>query len=137
MGGDVKIVFERPPVYDRIVKAIGEPPAGAIFTYGDTIYVPSGSTPPGDLVSHERVHRAQQYGIGIDKWWERYLVDVEFRVEQELMAYEQQMDYVRTGTRDKAKRGAALEHMARAMSGPMYGRIISYIDAWKEIGGYA
>lgn len=133
----MKIVYEKPPVYDRIVKAIGVPPEGAIYTYGDTIYVPSGRTPDAALVAHEETHSAQQADIGRDAWWDRYLKYEVFRVNQELEAYKAQLEFVRAHTRVKAKRGAALEHMARSMSGPMYGNVISYLDAWKAIGGYA
>jgi len=132
----VKILYEKPPVYDRIVKAIGTPPEGAIYTYGDTIYVPSGRTPDKALITHEETHSLQQ-GNYPEVWWNRYLKDVEFRAEQELAAYRMQIEAVKRTTRDKHKRGAALEHMARAMSGPMYGNVISYLDAWKAIGGYA
>jgi len=133
----MKIVYAKPPVYDRIVKALGEPPAGAIYTYGDTIFVPSGKTPPGDLQEHERIHSDQQVLWSVNGWWDKYLKDPAWRVEQELEAYKAQFEFVKSRTRDKAKRGWALENMARSMASPMYGSVIKYIDAWKEIGGYA
>ena len=59
---------------------------GTIFTYAPSVYVPSGRPLTGSLIAHERVHIGQQ-GDDPAAWWDRYLDDVEFRLEQEVEAH--------------------------------------------------
>ena len=90
----MKIVNEKPPIFDKIVKAGMSPSLDStIFTYGDTIYNPSGRPIPDHLIAHEARHFKQQ-GNDPAAWWDKYLVDKEFRFEQEAEAYANQYKFL-------------------------------------------
>jgi hypothetical protein len=103
-----------------------------VFTYGDTVYNPSGETMQDHLEFHESIHIKQQAETGRDEWWDRYLADEEFRLEQELQAYRKQYQYV---LRMYGRQAAAhlLGEIAGDLSSSMYGNILTFNQAKKEI----
>lgn len=120
-----------PPNYQDI-KMILVPGARTVFTYGKTMYIQD--NPPEniteELIAHEETHSRQQKNPR--EWWERYLVDTKFRLEQEIEAYHNQ--YVHFKDRHKwNKVDVLLNEIARDLSSPMYGGIISYDDARERI----
>lgn len=124
----MKIVYDRPPLYDRITETFPLAKGrGALITFGDTIYIPGG---PGlkvtrELHAHEEIHHEQQ-GDSMDtilSWWERYLVDVDFRLEQELPAH--RAEYCAYCKRHGAGQQRFLRNTAARLSGPYYGDLIS------------
>lgn len=130
----MRILKTYPPNYRKIVAAI---PAvklkrSIIFTYGHAIYCPSGNTNlPDHLIAHEEVHAREQDRMGIDNWWEQYLTDVSFRLEQEILAYQRQ--YSVLANRDQRKK--VLPHIVKDLSGAMYGHIIDKQTAKRRITG--
>lgn len=118
----MKLIFDFPPNYDQIVAAVGPLPPSVVFAYGDAVYSPSGAELPADLVAHEEVHLRQQAEIGgPEVWWERYLADRDFRLEQELEAYRVQIAF----HGDRAARRACFRRVARDLARPMYGSLVS------------
>lgn len=124
---------ETPPNYRDIVAAFGELDLeNTLFCYGDTIYNPGGKTISPDLEIHEEVHSIQQ-GHLPEVWWEQYLTDPVFRLNQEIEAYAAQYNFARKAIDeirggDKMKKWA-LAGMAKALSSKMYGNIITYSQA--------
>jgi hypothetical protein len=122
-----------PPNYDEIAKRF--PVRGrqtVVFTYGDTIYNPLGRQLAADVIAHEEVHIKQQaeYPGGPERWWTWYLLNSEFRLEQEIEAYRVQVSFARRAYSTKdAKLIAA--HCVRTLSSPMYGGIVSSEEAKK------
>jgi hypothetical protein len=127
----MNVLNERPPVYDRAAEVF--PLKGdEIFAYGDTIYNPSGGYLPEWTIAHEKVHQTQQ-GLDPAAWWDRYLVDEEFRLDQELEAHRvEYLTYCKI-TKDRELRAKALRAMAKRLSGPMYGKLMTYVQAQKRI----
>src|SRR3989304_1332950 len=78
-----------PPNYEAIIKHLN-PNKNTIYTYGETVYIPSGADLTVDLIAHEQTHIDQQSSKDPQKWWEIYLKDPKFRLEQELEAYRNQ-----------------------------------------------
>lgn len=125
--------YENPPNFEAICAVF---PAvrdhkGAIFTYGDFIYAPHlapGTELAGHLNVHEQVHMCQQKEIGgPEVWWDRYLTDVDFRLEQEVEAYRAQYQFVLnlySPKNEGLKR--FLFDLACDLSGPLYGNMIDY-----------
>ena len=78
---------ERPPawIYDSCIKQFN-PPRGTVYSFADTIFNPDGIDIPDHLIVHESVHGEQQKHdeLVAKFWWERYLADPQFRVEQEI-----------------------------------------------------
>ena len=123
---------EKPPIYDQIVQAGMNPSLNAIYTYGDTIYVPSGREVPDDIIAHEETHCDQQ-GADPDAWWSRYLDDPYFRIQQETEAYAVQYDFICETTKDRNWRDKILRRMATVLSGPTYGNVIGSQSAYSMI----
>lgn len=122
---EAKIVVGKPPNYERIVAAFGPLPETVIFAWGDTIFVQdkifADSFPP-ELVAHEGVHSRQQAASGgPEAWWERYLTDARFRLDQEIEAYRAQIAF----QPNRAARRNCLREVAGDLAGPMYGRIVN------------
>lgn len=122
----MNIVEDYPPNYQSIVKAI---PAvrgfkGAVFTYGDTIYNPSGQRIPMDLIAHEEEHIRQQEMAGDPTvWWTAYLKDPDFRANQEVGAYVCQYDFARAAYQRSARR-ELLIRISRDLASPLYGSVV-------------
>ncbi len=123
----MKQVVGFPPNIEEIRKAF-RLHAGVIFTWGDTIYNPSGDRLPSWLVAHEQIHQRQQ-GDDPDAWWARYLVDPKWRFEQELAAHHVEYNVYcvsPVAVRNRNKKRAFLKALARRLSSPMYGSVASY-----------
>ena len=92
----MKIIIEKPPIYEAILAHRMTPSEKTIFTYGDTIYNPNNVPISDDLMVHEEVHSKQQNHSDdyAEIWWGRYLVDPCFRIAQEVEAYANQYDFI-------------------------------------------
>jgi len=129
-----EIVKDYPPNYDLICKhipAVKNNPA-IVFTYGDKIYSPMFETLSDDLMAHELVHVERQKNP--DEWWERYLTDVNFRLDEEVAAYRVQWQYMAQHY-PRTLRRKLLNGIAKDLSGSMYGKIITKADALRIITG--
>jgi hypothetical protein len=124
-----------PPNYAEI-KPRFNPPAGTVFAYGDTIYSPHAATLPADLIAHEEVHFAQQRRAGgPDVWWQRYIADASFRLEQEVEAYRTQ--YALFATLPRPERRRRLAHICKTLASGMYGSIVTKEQARRLLVGAA
>lgn len=129
----MKVLNEKPPIYDKALAAFDFNEKTTIFTYGDTIYNPAGINVSLDLHAHEQVHERQQAAMktilasGPKNWWKRYIKDAEFRFQQELEAYRAQYAFYKRNVKDRNKLNDYLVFMARELKGPMYGNL--------EVGG--
>lgn len=95
------------------------------FPYKGKIY--SNTELPTELLEHEKVHFKQQEEIGDDKWEEEYLTNPQFRVNMEVEAYKKQLTYF---TQNKDIFDLARTQMAKVLSSPMYGNILTYKEAY-------
>lgn len=130
----MKIIKAYPPNFADIAKVFpvkGKP--GIIYAWGDRIYNPTGITIPDYLLAHERVHGVRQAsGHSIRGWWQAYIESPEFRLAEEILAH--RAEY--RAYRDSPKTTGVpnyLAMMAMRLSGPLYGNLIHYHDAIKEI----
>lgn len=124
-----KIVASFPPNIDAI-RAKFTLSGNEIFAWEGTIYNPKGGDLPPWLVAHEEVHFKQQADVGgAESWWARYLVDPQFRFEQELEAHQEEYRVYGTHNPERNLRRAALKHMARRLASPMYGSMVTFDKA--------
>lgn len=127
----MKILKEKPPIYDKCVEKFGvDWEDGVIFTYGENIYCKNDL--PENKIVHESVHIKQQ-GDNPDEWWERYFNDTEFRLVQEVEAYRAETQWANYKIRDRNNRMRLIMQNAKDLSSPMYGSIISFQEALKNI----
>ena len=132
---DPEIVNDWPPNIDAIREVL---PVSRfnIFAYGGIIYNPGGDRLPPWLIGHEKVHFAQQ-GRFPARWWEKYLKEPKFRLEQEIEAHQEEYRVFCWFNRKRNRRRVHLKHMAKRLAAPMYGGIISADRARKLIKGVA
>ena len=132
----MNIVTEPPAIYDRAKDVFGLDfvKDKLVMTYGENVHTHTGHL-SDDLVAHEQTHIDQQsaYEGGPAAWWERYLVDPQWRLEQELQAYRKQWQWMLKHEPNRQKRFDTLRHCAQCLSGHIYGNIISLSDAMKRI----
>lgn len=127
----MKIVVDRPPVWDRCEKVF--PLSGyEIFAYGDIIYNPGGFKIPQWLIDHEKVHQKQQ-GEDVEGWWDRYLVDAEFRYEMEFEAHQAEYRSYCRHVKDRNARAGYLIIVAKKLAAPLYGSVVSVKEAKRRI----
>lgn len=125
----MNIVIAKPPNYEEILKVLPAAASpGVIFTYGDTIYNPGGGHIADHIMQHEQVHSVQQSEIGIEAWWQQYLSDQKFRLEQEIEAYQHQWKTIQTAANRHGRR-VWLCKIADDLSGAVYGNLISKDEA--------
>lgn len=135
----MQIVEEFPPNYEAIllvfpqVKTTEHKP---VFVYGNFIYNPWKRKVPADIIFHESIHRRQQAG-NPDAWWMQYLQDEDFRLRQEVEAYGEQFAFVRKHISNNRVRKDMLFSMATALSGEIYGKLLSFSEAETIITRYA
>ena len=91
----MQIKHELPPIWNKVIEAGMKPQKeSTIFTYGNIIYVPNKDLElPDHLIIHEETHCKQQ-GSTPDAWWERYITDPYFRIDQEIEAYANQYRFI-------------------------------------------
>lgn len=126
----MKVQQGLPPNIDQIRIYLKDIPLNFVFTYGDTCYIQSNEKFPDHVHAHELIHSKQQ-GDDPDGWWNRYLIDSEFRLEQELEAYRIQYQWVKQRTKSKFAKDV-LFILARDLSNH-YGLSISHIEAEAKI----
>ena len=134
--GRMKVSFEKPPVWDEAGKVFPlDGRYGVVFTYGDTLYNPWKVQIPTDLRVHEEEHMRQQGGTdeGAKAWWDRYLSDKAFMVEQEAEAYAAQYAFVCGVVKDRNKRVREMRQLAQMLSGELYGNAVSLAEAERAI----
>jgi hypothetical protein len=117
-----------PPNIEAIRKVLN-PRKGTIFTYGDTVYAPDTAFLEPPLLAHEEVHQGQQKGYGVERWWDRYLMDAAFRASQEIPAFQVQYREARKSLRDRNALTRYVSQMAEVLSSDMYGNCMTRKEA--------
>lgn len=133
------IVNDFPPNWEKIKSAFPVENAEVAIAYGNTIYNPFKLPLRDDVIHHEEVHLRQQKGNS-DAWFEKYMADPTWRVEQEAYAYGQQLKYIkqhRQKGQDERALVTALHSFAKFLSGPVYGNVISQAQALKLISKFS
>lgn len=101
------------------------------FPYNHIIYSEKPESITPDLLVHEEVHFKQQDEIGLDTWIENYFTDINFRIKMELEAYKEQVKYFKG---DKEIQNKIRTECAKALSSPLYGDILTYKEAYQQLG---
>lgn len=130
----MEIIKDWPPNIDLIDPVLKvRKRVGVIFCYGDRIYSPHAGKLNEYLLSHESIHSGQQLAMGVDAWWERYLSDVAFRYSQELPAHVMEFKRFCELNNDRGARSRYAGEVAKRLSGPIYGNIVTFDQAKKAL----
>lgn len=122
----MKILHELPPNYAQLCAAfpaiVNEP--NAIFAYGFYIYNPGGRPLPPYKMVHEMVHGQQQLEVGVEWWWDRYMEDKDFRLQEEIPAHHADYKSFCRHYKDRNQQNDYLNHLAELLSSELYGNLI-------------
>jgi hypothetical protein len=134
----VTVVNEHPPILDLLVAAGFHPSPNTVFTVGDVVYNPGGGELPDDLLVHERVHTRQQAAVGgPEAWWDRYITDPAFMLDQEARAYGRQFAFLCRRVKDRNAQLHTLRHLAEILAGPIYAHPVAIERAMALIKAFA
>ena len=100
-----------------------------IFTYGDTFY--SRLPLSYGLVAHEITHTFRQLEIGKKEWWKKYISDDQFRLDEEIKAYRQQLKAYKRN--DIGLYKFMIPKIAEELSSNLYGNITTKAKAIKAL----
>lgn len=127
---DVEVRFSRelPPNWNELLNFFIVDWDKTVVTYGNTIH--SQYPLPPDVKIHELVHVRQQLAYGVEHWWNEYILNLEFRLRQEVQAYREQYKFAKDKT---TKPQIFLTQLAKDLSGAMYGEMIDFNKAVKLI----
>lgn len=96
-----------------------------IFALYPNIYTDDKLTP--DLIIHEKTHLKQQEERGVNEWVKEYIEDPQKRLEYEIEAYKNQLEYFK----DRNQRHRMRMYISKVLSSSLYGNIINYEEAYK------
>lgn len=127
---------EKPPCWDELEEAFGVKWGGdpaVVVAYGDTLHC--SAEPSDDVLTHEMVHLYQQgYSQkGAKAWFEMYIKDPNFRLVQEIAAYQEQYRMLSKVVKDRNALARHWIRLAKDLAGPMYGNMITQTEALKAI----
>lgn len=135
MEYSIQIKQDLPPskIYDRAKELFGDAvdfyKKNTVFAYDGVIY--SKDIPDPALFEHESVHiiRQNMHDNGPDGWWEEYFTNNQFRLDEEILAYKAQYKVAKRIIKDRERLFNYVNDIAGALSGPMYGNLISKSEA--------
>lgn len=133
----MKVIRAYPPNFSQIAKVFpvkGRP--GILYAYGDRIYNPSGVEVTPWIMAHETVHSMRQGREDTTQdWWCQYLIDTEFRLQEELLAHQAEWRtyaHVMQATGEGTKEGY-LNLIAGRLASPLYGSLVTKAEARRLI----
>jgi hypothetical protein len=128
--GEPLVVADWPPNIEEIRAVLPAVSRSNIFAYAGKIYSPSGTDLPPWLIEHEKVHFQQQKQHGVNLWWKQFLADPLFRLEQEIPAHQREWQvWLQCGKRSRNQKRVTLKSLAKRLSAPMYGNMVSFTAA--------
>ncbi len=125
----MEIVNAWPPNIKEIQKAFNLAGKRPLFAWGNYIFNPYALAIDAMTLYHETTHSIQQDAIGPVTWWKKYLKDKDFRLSQEIPAYQNQYVKFCELNSDWNKRHRYLYALAANMSSDLYGNMVKHSEA--------
>lgn len=104
--------------------------SNTVFTYGTDVYTQGQGELPEYILAHEAVHVQQQSNP--KEWWDRYLIDAHFRLEQELEAFGEQYKWMVEHFPSRMHKPVLFD-LANQLCGETYGHLMSFQEAENKI----
>lgn len=124
----MKLSHKKPKIYDRCKEVFGASwDKGVIITYKEVVHCKFDI--PDHLEVHEQTHIKQQEKHGVGKWWDKYFVDKDFRLSQEVEAYKNQVIFLNKNY-PRQQRRAILRKVYKDMT-TLYGNMCTKEEAKK------
>jgi hypothetical protein len=123
----MKILTTKPPNWQRIEDTLNVKWGTVIVAYSPNIYC--GVEVSNQKQAHEEIHLSRQRDLGVDLWWEYYLTNPSFRLNEEVEAYKVEVAWVKENIATRNQRRFLLDKIYSDLSGSVYGFICSYDEA--------
>lgn len=124
------VIEEYPPNYHKIKSNFEIGDSKPLFAYSPHIYNPFKIYVDPTLYFHESIHIKQQDGKP-EEWWDKYILDKSFRLEQETEANQKQWKLFTKVVKDRNERYRFKIQLAKNMASNLYGNMVSYDEAIK------
>ena len=131
----MEIVKGYPPNIKEIEKVFNLKGKKPIFAYSPILYAPMGGDLDHPTIIHEQTHFLQQ-GDDPKSWWDLYINNKDFRIEQETEAYSNQFQAFKERIEDRNDQAKYLHILATQFSSDLYGNVLEYSEALKLIKNY-
>lgn len=131
-GDDVTILNTKPPVFEQCKEMFGIDWDYTTFAYYPSIHTKDPNSLSDDIIQHEYIHLKRQKEIGTEVWWEKYLTDNQFRLDEELLAYRRQYNYLKERM-DRNELHRLVMFWSHTLGSKSYGFLIDPKIALKEI----
>lgn len=119
-----QVIVARPPNFDELARVFPIAGQGVLFAWGDIIYNPMNVFIAPQLLAHEATHGLRQRNA-IEEWWRRYVDDTEFRLREEVVAHRAEFRHLVDIGMNRHQRRTTAKKIAKRLSGPMYGNLLS------------
>jgi hypothetical protein len=123
----MKILTTKPPNWQRIADTFPVDWNSIIIAYYPNIHC--GVEVSNQKQAHEEIHLSRQRDLGVDLWWEYYLTNPSFRLNEEVEAYKVEVEWVKENIATRNQRRFLLDKIYSDLSGSVYGFICSYEEA--------
>ncbi len=127
-----KIIIKKeiPPIYDRLHQKFGiKWDDGVIIAYDGAIWCKENLEP--QKIIHENKHIERQKEIGNDAWWQLYLDNDVFRLEEEVVAYRAELEFIKRHIKNREMVFHAKRDIAENLSSSIYGNMVTKQEAMK------
>lgn len=130
MQKSVVVVHEPPPIYEELVREFNiDWESGVIIAWNGKVYTKDTLDP--QKVIHELVHLDEQKKMGNEAWWQLYIENQQFRLDQEVMAMKAEIRFLRKYIKDREAVFRMIREIVLSLSSPMYGNIIDQKGAYR------
>lgn len=125
----MKTNHEVPLVFHKLKEKFGVKWGSIIIAYYPDIYCAIDI--PEQKYVHEKVHLDRQKLMGVGEWWGRYLSDDAFRLNEEVLAYRVEVEWIKKNVVTRNERRYLLNKIYTDLSSYVYGHIVSKDKAKK------
>lgn len=131
----MKMVIDYPPNIDNIDAILHVKDKDVYYCYGNTIYNPKNFPIPNFILAHEKAHSVRQlaYIGGPEAWWEKYIIDPDFRYNEEVIGHTAEYKIQVFFIKDRNLRHKILYNTARRLTSSIYGYNKNIKEAIKDI----
>lgn len=132
----MQVIKGFPPNFKDIVRVFPQARGqSTIFAYGDKIYIPGGAPLTPSLRAHEEAHGERQREIGVEAWWAQYLIDSQFRFDEELIGHRAEWKAFCRGVPmpSATHQRQMMKTIASRLSGQLYDGVTTYDEAERLI----
>lgn len=108
-------------MYDEIAAAFDVRGKPVLFAWGSYLYAPLSASVSVPLLKHEEAHGLRQRQFpSIEDWWRRYILDAEFRLEEEKIGHRAEYEALLSRTSGRAERRKMVSFVAGKLASPLY-----------------